>query len=353
MTDEHNNPTPGFVAKEMAPRVRMTSMDWDAEGKQHGYLSVPYSANESAWGAVRVPLTLIRNGPGPTVLFTGGNHGDEYEGPIALKKMANQLDPGQFRGAAVLIPALNPPAVQAATRVSPIDGVNMNRSFPGKRTGSVTKMICHYISTRLLPEADAVVDLHSGGKTLNFMPFAAMHYLDNADQFQQTQEMLKAFAAPISLIIEELDTEGMFDGVVEQSGKPFIFTELAGGGTATPGTIRIAERGIANVLRHFGILTGDALPIERGDAEPTRMMATPDGKSYTISDETGLFEMLVDLGDEVEEGQLLARIHSVEKTEQPPSLYYAHRSGTVIGRHFPGLARPGDCLAVIAVDDPA
>jgi len=351
MTIERSDHSTGFVAKEMPPRVILTSMEWEADGKQHGYLSVPYSSDDSAWGAVRVPITLIRNGPGPSVLFTGGNHGDEYEGPIALKKIANQLDAEDFRGSAILIPALNPPAVQAATRVSPIDGVNMNRAFPGKRTGSVTKMICHYVATRLLPEVDAVVDIHSGGKTLQFVPFAAMHYLTNAEQFEKTREVMRAFDAPISLIIEELDTEGMLDGVVEETGKPFIFTELGGGGTATPETIAIAERGVVNVLRHYGIYNGAPLAAEAGEHPTTRMMATPDGKSYTISDETGLFEMLVNIGDTVEEGQLLARIHSIEKTEIPPSLYYAHRSGTLIGRHYPGLARPGDCLAVIAVDD--
>lgn len=352
MTTESRSHDTGFIAKEMPPRVKLTSLDWSADGKQHGYLSVPYSANESAWGAVRVPITVIRNGTGPTVLFTGGNHGDEYEGPIALKKMANVLDPANFQGTAVIIPAMNPPAVHAATRVSPIDGVNMNRAFPGKRTGSVTKMICHYVSYRLLPEVDAVIDIHSGGKTLNFVPFAAMHYLDDADQFDRTKELVRAFGAPIGLVIEELDTEGMLDGVVETAGKMFVFTELGGGGTATPESVRIAERGIANVLRHFGILRGEPLPIERIDTPETRMMATPDGSSYTISDETGLFEMLINLGDTVEEGQLISRIHSIEKTEVEPSLYYAHRTGTLIGRHHPGLARPGDCLAVVAIDDP-
>lgn len=351
MNVERSDHSTGFVAKEMPPRVTLTSMEWSAEGKQHGYLSVPYSSDDSAWGAVRVPITLIRNGVGPSVLFTGGNHGDEYEGPIALRKLANQLEAKDFRGSALMIPALNPPAVQRGTRVSPLDGVNMNRAFPGKRTGSVTEMICHYVATRLLPEVDAVVDLHSGGKTLNFLPFAAMHYLSDEQQYRQTRELLAAFDAPISLIIEELDTEGMFDGVVEETGKPFIFTELAGGGTNTPETIQIAERGVINVLRHYGILTGPELPVEKRASARTRMMATPDGNSYTISDETGLLEMLVNLGDEVEEGQLIGRIHSIEKTEVPPSLYYAHRSGTLIGRHYPGLARPGDCLAVIAMDD--
>ncbi len=339
--------TPGFLQKP--PRVT-SSIDWNAEGKQHGYISAPYSANDSAWGAVRVPITVIRNGTGPNVLFTGGNHGDEYEGPIALKKLAASIDPASIRGTAIMIPCLNPPAVQVGARCSPLDGVNMNRAFPGQRTGSITEMLCHYVSYVLLPRVEAVIDIHSGGKTLDFIPFAAMHYLNDAEQFERTRGVVQAFDAPISLIIEELDTEGMIDGVVEESGKVFMFTELSGGGTTTPETVQIAEQGVINVMNHLGMLEGEPNTRERRGEQPSRVMATPDMNSYTISDETGLFECLVTLGDNVEDGQLIGRIHSIEKTGLEPGLYYANRTGTLIGRHFPGLARPGDCLAVIGID---
>lgn len=341
-----SNETPGVQSTEKPSRVT-SNVDWHANGTQHAYLGVPYSADESAWGAVRIPITVLRNGAGPTVLFTGGNHGDEFEGPIALKKLAVELDPTTFRGTAVIIPCLNPPAIQANARCSPLDGMNMNRAFPGRRTGSVTEMICHYVATVLLPKADAVVDIHSGGRTLSFVPFAAMHYLDDPSHYEQTRAMLEAFDAPVSLIIEELDTEGMLDGIVEDARKPFIFTELAGGGTATPETVQVAEDGVRNVLHHFGILVGEPVLREQRGLSPSRKMATPDRSAYTIADETGLFECLVDLDEWVEEGQLIGRIHSIEKTGLMPGLYYAHRSGTLTGRHFPGLARPGDCLAVI------
>ena len=107
------------------------TIDFDKEGIQHGFLSLPYSRDDSAWGSVMIPITQIKNGNGPTALLTGANHGDEYEGPIALFSFAERADFGSIHGRVIIIPAMNYPAFQMGTRVSPIDAVNLNRAFPG------------------------------------------------------------------------------------------------------------------------------------------------------------------------------------------------------------------------------
>jgi N-alpha-acetyl-L-2,4-diaminobutyrate deacetylase len=324
---------------------RITSrIDFEAEGKQFGSLDVPHSSNESAWGAVRVPIVVIRRGAGPTLLFTGGNHGDEYEGPIALMKLARSLAPEAVQGRLILLPALNLPAVLAGTRVSPIDQVNMNRAFPGDPRGTPTLMIADYVRRRILPMCDAVIDLHSGGKTLCFVPFCGMHLLDDPDQMAATKAALLAFAAPLSLVIREFDVVGMLDTAVEELGKPFLFTELGGGGTATAATVAIAERGIQNLLRHFGLIEGPVEP------SPTRWMHSPDPSWFVIADDRGIFEILIDLGGEVGAGQPVGQIHDIERPRQAPAVYRAAQTGFLIGRHAPGLIKPGDCLAVIATD---
>ena len=323
------------------------SIDLEAEGKQFGVLSVPYSHDASAWGAIRIPIVTIRNGSGPTLLLIGGNHGDEYEGPIALLKLARALEPAAIRGRLILLPALNLPAVLAGTRVSPIDQVNMNRAFPGAPRGTPTLMIADYVDRVLLPKADAVIDLHAGGRTLDFVPFAGMHVLSDAALMARAKEALIAFGAPISLIIEELDTSGMLDTAVEDKGKLFLFTELGGGGTASAASVAIAELGIRNLLHHFGLVEGRVAPAG------TRLMHSPDANCYVISDDRGIFEPLIDLGAEVSAGQPLAQIHDIEKPMRAAVVYRAARDGLFIGRHAPGLVRPGDCLAVLAADYPA
>ena len=93
------------------------NVDYGAQGKQVGWLTIPHSRDESGWGAMHMPITVVANGAGPTVLLTGGNHGDEYEGQIALMKLVRALDPGAVQGRVVIIPHLNYPAMRVNARL--------------------------------------------------------------------------------------------------------------------------------------------------------------------------------------------------------------------------------------------
>lgn len=77
---------------------------------------MPQSNNDSSWGAVGIPIVVIRNGRGPTLLFTGGNHGNEYEEQIALLELAKGLEPAAINGRVIIIPALHFPACEGGSR---------------------------------------------------------------------------------------------------------------------------------------------------------------------------------------------------------------------------------------------
>lgn len=118
-----------------------TGIDYENEGFQTGVLRVPYSHDRSAYGHIPVPVAVLKQGKGPTVLLTGGNHGDEYEGPVALMKLLQRMPSMRIRGRLIVIPALNFPAFLNGSRTSPIDRGNLNRMFPGDRNGSITAMV--------------------------------------------------------------------------------------------------------------------------------------------------------------------------------------------------------------------
>jgi N-alpha-acetyl-L-2,4-diaminobutyrate deacetylase len=327
----------------MKPNPITATVDFERDGVQHGFLRLPYSRNDSAWGSVMIPLTVARNGDGPTALLTGANHGDEYEGPVALMELAYRIDPAQLSGRVIIVPALNYPAFRAGTRTSPIDRGNMNRSFPGRPDGTVTEKIADYFTRILVPMTDVAVDIHAGGKTLDFLPFACIHHLPDKALEKRCLSALAAFSAPYSMKLLEIDSVGMFDNMVEEKGKVFLSTELGGGGSSSADSNAIAKRGIRNVLIHSGIMKGD---IEK---KPSVMLDMPDGDCFTFSEHEGLFEICADLGAQVRKGDILAKIWPVDRTGIAPVEYKAKMDGLLTARHFPGLIKTGDCMLVIAV----
>lgn len=329
----------------LAPSPLVATVDFQADGIQHGFLRMPYSRDDSAWGSVLIPITVARNGDGPTALLTGGNHGDEYEGPIALFDLARRLTPEEITGRVIILPAMNYPAFRAGTRTSPIDKGNLNRLFPGSPVGTPSQKIADYVTRYLLPMAHVVLDFHSGGKTLDFLPFAAAHALDDSRQEEECIAAVAAFGAPWSVKMREIDAVGMFDTTVEQLGKVFVTTELGGGGTATARSAGIAKRGTANLLRHAGILSGAV------EERPTRWLDMPSDDCFTFSEIDGMMEPLVDLGDAVRKGQPIGRAWPIDRTGVAPYEYTAKMDGILAARHFPGLVKAGDCIAVLGVTD--
>ena len=330
------------MTQDMRPSPISATVDFDADGVQHGFLRLPYSRDDAAWGSVMIPLTVVRNGQGPTALLTGANHGDEYEGPIALFDLARTLRPEEVTGRVIIVPAMNQPAFAAGTRISPIDRGNLNRSFPGRPDGTVTEKIADHFQRVLLPMADVVLDFHSGGKTLDFLPFCAAHILPDKQQEAEAFRLVRAFGAPWSVKMLEIDAVGMYDTAAEAMGKVFVTTELGGGGTASARTAGIAMRGCRNLLIAAGLLKGEVRE------QPTQWLDMPDGDCFTFAEDGGLIRFLADLGERVEQGQVVAMIYPTGRTGLVPVELRSRRSGLFTARHFPGLVKPGDCVAVIA-----
>lgn len=325
-----------------------TDIDFDADGKQVSYLRAPHSHNTSGWGNLLIPITVVKNGIGPTVLFTGGVHGDEYEGPVCLIKLSRQLQPANIQGRVIIIPTLNLPAIRAGTRLSPVDDKDLNRVFPGNPRGTMTEIIAHYVREMILPRCDAVIDLHSGGYSMDFVPYISMHYLEDEVQYEQTRAALEAFQAPVGLIINEMSGEGLLDYEVEQAGKIFLCAEMGGAGVLSLPALRAAETGARNILKHFGIIAGDVVTREAREEPPSRLMEVPDAGYYHMARSSGIYESFYELGQQVEPGEPIGQVHFYENLERDPEQVVAKQSGMLIITRGPGWVDRGDTVAVLA-----
>jgi len=321
----------------------VTSIDYEQEGKQLGWLEVPQSTNTSGWATLSIPIAVIKNGDGPTALIFGGNHGDEFEGPVTLMNLARALNPDQVQGRVIFVPLLNRPAVEAGTRLSPIDGRNMNRAFPGERNDTITGIIAHYAAHVLIPMSDLVVDIHSGGRSNHFLPLVSMHQLSDDKQMEEMIDTAKAWGAPYVFIYRDIGGEGLLPSYAESLGKVTLGTEIGGASQFGKEMLAIADRGVRNMLKYTGILEGEL----ESPSSPPQVVAADLREDYVMAPVSGLFEPFYELGDHVEAGQALGQIHSLEDPFREPQSVLAQTSGMLITRRSFPLTKQGDCIAAL------
>ncbi|MER9402258.1 succinylglutamate desuccinylase/aspartoacylase family protein [Mesorhizobium sp. M0615] len=309
-----------------------TALTFDAEayGLSTGHLIVPEGVDCEA---LSLPVFSLNKGDGPRLLITGGNHGNELEGPIVARRLVEWLPEAQTCGRVIIAPEINPLAVQAWTRNTPLDGKNLNRVFPGRADGSVSERIADAVTRVLLPMADIVFDLHSFAPTWNCAPSVVMHPVADAELMARTVRMAEAFKLPVTLVWDYHDTAGMFDIVAQNQGKVFVCSEF-GGGTVSADALAVYEAGVHNALIALGLVEGKAEhPIFR-QRQSTRTLKTLSSDELQ-SPARGIFEPRCSILDEVKQGDLVGVLHPLESLSggavdiyaPTTSFIYAVRSG--------------------------
>ncbi len=323
----------------LKPTRIWTEVDYEKNGKQSGWLMLPHSVTRSAYGMIAIPIAVIKNGNGPTAFLMAGNHGDEYEGQIALCKLIRAIDPARVQGRAIVMPAANFPAAMAGVRVSPIDGGNLNRCFPGDPDRGVTQEIAHYIDSVLFPMVDLFADLHSGGASLAYLPFAHMHEGSDPAVNRRSLDALTAFGAEYSVVWKHAD-ERFAPGAAVKRGIACMGGEFGGGGSVNRSMLANVEQGLWRMLKHMGIWDG---PTQAAPA--TRYMSIPGIDYHVHAPDAGVFEPATNLGDWVKAGDLCGHVHFVDDPMRTPVPCYFKRDGMVICQRHPARVERGDCVA--------
>jgi N2-acetyl-L-2,4-diaminobutanoate deacetylase len=327
------------------PTTAFANVDFDRRGRQIGFVMFPHSPHDDAWGVTRVPIAVIANGDGPTVIIEGGNHGDEHEGPIAIGELARDLDPGEIQGRLILMPANNVPAVMASRRTSPIDGLNFNRTFPGDPAGTITQQISAYVADYIFPMGDAFLDLHSGGSSLDFIPSAIIEPTKDEALSKRNAAAARAFDAPCTVIVPNLGDQRTATATACRTGLITVGTELGGGGRVSSEALDVCRRGVRNVLAHLGLLEGEPPPA----TDTVKPMLELRGTSaYVYAPSEGILETFHALGSTVRADEPAGRIHRLwEPGHRPETIAYGC-DGILFARRQPGRVKPGNCCLVVA-----
>lgn len=306
-------------------------------GKHMGFVKIPYASNRSSYGFVPVPLAIVGGGSGPTVLLLAGVFGDEIDAQIAASQVLRSLDPETMKGRVIAMTMANLPAAQAGTRISPLDGQNLNKSFPGDVFGTPTSVIADYIERHLMPVSDLVVDLHSEGQTMRYLPCATI--IDDPDPDVQMRRLALAQAFGEDVLRFRSFDYRSTSGAARRAGATRIGTEISGDDPV--GTI---VRGVGRILAWAGITETVAEP-RRG-----RVLLTQRDEDFVYALSDGVFEPAAQPGDMVVAGDLAGHIHDLTRPLSEPAAVYFSVDGIVASTRGSSQVARGDCVMHLAVE---
>jgi len=320
------------------------SIDLEQQGRQVGDLLLKWSDNRQPLGHYPIPIICLAHGKGPTLLLTGGVHGDEFEGPVALMRLLQTLSVDQLEGRVIILPALNAPALMASSRISPLDQINLNRAFPGHADGTPTSMLAHFIEEVLMPQCDAVIDLHSGGKAAVFASCALAQVDSSVATGDENMALARAYGAPYIWCASKQNDSRSVNAAALRKAVPMIAAELGGGGGCDPDLTNFAERALRRCLAHLGI-TRDSIAVE--NENPVLVEFSETGQNFTAP-AAGLFDRYFAIGDEVRVDQSAGCLHFIDEPGRASMELRFPRSGIVFAYGNRGLVERGETLALIA-----
>lgn len=283
--------------------------------KEFGYIKI-VDTLATKWD---MPVGVINGSlDGPTFTVTGGLYPTEYAGVEAAARIYQGIEPKDLVGRLIVVPVVNMPCLQFRTpwfnltrSISPMDGLDINRAFPGNLDGTVTQVVAHRLFHDIVLKSDYHVDLRGGD--LNESHLVHTIFLRVGEEMdEKCEEMAKVFG--LKYVRSETPETGHSKGTLiyeaVKRGIPSIISESGLGYREQPleEYIDLHIQGTMNLLIHYDMMKGKIVKPkdQRFLGLAWEQVKTP------IS---GIFQAIADQGDIVQEGELLGRINDINGSE--------------------------------------
>lgn len=249
-----------------------------------------------------IPVSIISGTkPGPVFTLLAGLHGTEYVPVIALQRLKALIQPDQLSGTLVLIHLANTLAFKEnRTYTNPVDNKNLNRTFPGKKDGTLSERIDYTITTEVLSKSDYYIDLHGGEFNESIIDYLYFYYnCPDPEMDKKSYEMAHAMSnkylfpydytwVPDTAASEFSDFEAL------RQGAAAITLEWGDRGVVTAEELEIAIADLINVMRKVDMLEGEAIT----NQHPVYLLS----EEAMICHFDGIFYPLTDRGQYVTKG---------------------------------------------------
>lgn len=253
----------------MKEPLRIGTICADCGKKEKGKL---FAGEFSTGTEVYLPVIVINGSQdGPVIWVNACVHGNELNGTLAAQKLARTLQPEDIHGAVVITPVSNPLAFREKKRLSFLEGntlmgesTNMGEVFPGRMDGCMTEKLAYILLQEITKTATAVVDFHCWGFGQDSLPYTVIKKYPDEKISKEIFEIAKAFGSPMICSLDmtkKLDepspVDKQMDVLCAKAGIPSFMAETGHSEWAEPQYIDFAAQGAINVMKYYGVLTGD------------------------------------------------------------------------------------------------
>lgn len=282
---------------------------------------------------VSLPVHIIRSKkPGPTIFVSAAVHGDELNGIEIIRRLINEKKFKITKGTVIAVPMVNVYGVVNQSRYMP-DRRDLNRCFPGSSKGSLAGRVAYIFLNEIVKHCDYGIDLHTGAIHRSNLPQIRADMSDD-----ETKELASVFGVPVILnstlvdgSLRESAVKNETKILLYEAGEALRFDEFS---------IRAGMKGILNVLQHLGMTRKTA------SKKKKQVPFIANGSQWVRANASGIVHNIVNLGDQIIKGQVLAEIGS--PYGEVIDAVIAPRSGILIGKQNIPLVQEGEAMFHVA-----
>jgi predicted deacylase len=232
-------------------------------------------------------------------------HAAEYPGIDAVMQTAQSLDPGELTGSVVAVPVVNPPMFQRRSGfLSPIDGLNLNRTAPGRADGTISEILADVLLQEVIGACQYHIDCHGGDLGEILWPYSGYALTGDPERDRQGETLARLWSPRIVALYREGSplppTMGSITSQAARQGIVSILAEAGSNGTLDPADVAIHQRGMRNVMRHLGMIPGEP--------EAAAETIHPTGQFVVSAQRGGLLRLSIGIGAELSEGQEIGTV---------------------------------------------
>lgn len=284
-----------------------------------------WASSQSFDGAtVTTPVIVFHgNKPGPRLCLTAAIHGDEINGVEIIRRVQNDLRTAELSGTVIAVPIVNYLGYARGSRYLP-DRRDLNRFFPGSRSGSAASRIAHSFFNDIAKHCHAIVDFHTGSFDRSNLP-----QVRGDLRSPVVLEFTRGFGA--TAVLHSPGSRGMLRKAASDIGIPAVTFEVGSPMRLETTEIDVGVQAIHTLLHNMGM------------TRSFRMWSEPQATFYAAkwvrADAGGMLFTSVKLGDRVREGQRLGKV--VDPLANTERAILSPVRGRVLGMALNQIVLPG------------